>query len=388
MIDTIVLMLGSNEFEITDPDKFSPSAANLLGPPYPRLGKGAIFKCVQNPSAEDMKAGNYKPRLTLILRPCKITRQMVLNLKIEFSVPKFYKGNNFDELTDDDFGIICPLLTIRLGMMGVRVASDAIPKATVSAVHYSKNFVLHDHVRCRHVLDELKKMDAFARLDVTEKDYRNDGHLVKWHANSYEVCLYDKIKDLTQARTSPKRALEKDQHSQLAYLPALIDSQAQVLRLEVRLTKVKMKKLFAELEIKPDFTFQKIFSARLSQKILNHFWTKIVSRDGMQKVLKEDLSNPQLYLERLQSTYPALKPKDLMSVFGATLIMQQVGEGGFKAAFQGKQQKSVARLMKQAKTYQPSGSPRWMAAEQVAEQLLRFKPSNLKDLTGKAAVAC
>ena len=68
MIDTIVLTLPEGEFQVRDYDKFTPSARGLFEPPFYKLGKSGIIRCIQNPTAEDKRCGRYRPRLTLTKR--------------------------------------------------------------------------------------------------------------------------------------------------------------------------------------------------------------------------------------------------------------------------------------------------------------------------------
>lgn len=371
-------MLNTNEFEILEPEKFSPCATCIMQPPYPKLGKGYIFKCVQNPSRQDIKQGVYKPRLTLIQRPCRVTKQRIINLKIELSAPKFMQGNNFDELQDSDFELFCSLLSMKLTYMGIKTDKDFLANTVVSSVHYSKNFILEDHLRCRHVLDGLNKINSFPRLDASAKDYRNQGHMIKWHANSYEICLYDKVKDLQHARISEKRAIEKDQYSQLAHFDDLIENQAQVLRMEIRLSKIKMKQVFKELNIQKTLTLKNVFSTKISKQILTHYWGKITGQDDLLCLLQANIEDQQEYLDSLQTSYPDLKPKDLMAIMGTSLALQKIGEAGLRATFPQSQQRSVRRLVDQAKKHQPLGNPRWIATQQIEQKLLMFETTQLE----------
>ena len=101
MLDTIVLTLDQDQFELDEPERFSPSAQGLLVPPYYRLGARGHFSCKQNPTRTDLKAGRYLPRLTLSKR--WLRSSFALTLRIEFSAPKLIFGNNFDELRSRDF---------------------------------------------------------------------------------------------------------------------------------------------------------------------------------------------------------------------------------------------------------------------------------------------
>ena len=58
MIDTIVLILKNNEFEITAPELFNPNALLIFNKKY----KGLISK--QNPTTKELKHKIYKPHLT------------------------------------------------------------------------------------------------------------------------------------------------------------------------------------------------------------------------------------------------------------------------------------------------------------------------------------
>jgi hypothetical protein len=94
MIDTIILTLTQNQFTITDPNKFEPSALSFINNDK-QAPKG--LKCKQNPTSHELALGLYKPRLTLFSRLIPFSGYKTL-LKIEFSAPKLLLGNNFEEL--------------------------------------------------------------------------------------------------------------------------------------------------------------------------------------------------------------------------------------------------------------------------------------------------
>ena len=131
MIDTVVLILGSDIFSITNPDAFIPSAYWAL-PNAARAQPGTQSK--QNPSKKELLAGIYKPRLTLARRINLNGRSEVM-LKIELSLPKLFYGNNFDELRLKDFKPLVQKLVTMLESMGVRVAAADLAQADILAVH-------------------------------------------------------------------------------------------------------------------------------------------------------------------------------------------------------------------------------------------------------------
>src|SRR5437762_13708320 len=150
MLDTIVLTLDQHQFDVREPDRFSPSAQGLLTPPYFRLGARGYFSCVQNPTRADLEGGRYLPRLTLSKR--KIRAGFALTLRIEFSAPKLVLGNNFDELRSRDFEHVLAALHRSLGEMGIGIAEDTLRAARVSAIHYSKNIAFTDFTNCSMVM--------------------------------------------------------------------------------------------------------------------------------------------------------------------------------------------------------------------------------------------
>jgi hypothetical protein len=102
VIDTLALTLRRNMFQITDPDKFTPSA-----PWIEDYGKSMqSIKSKQNPTKKELLHGIYKPRLTLSY--CFTSaRTRELMLRIELSLPKLLYDNNFDELQYKDFKPSC-----------------------------------------------------------------------------------------------------------------------------------------------------------------------------------------------------------------------------------------------------------------------------------------
>src|SRR5579863_8182160 len=103
MIDTIVLLVTQDLFEITNPDLFTPSACWILNNNH--LLRGISSK--QNPTKKELAQAVYKPRLTLLRRPSTSSTPYYAKaskgkpttlLKIELSLPKLLFGNNFEEL--------------------------------------------------------------------------------------------------------------------------------------------------------------------------------------------------------------------------------------------------------------------------------------------------
>lgn len=267
MIDTVVLILAKDQFTITNPDAFTTSARWTFKD-YAAHG----MQSKQNPTARELKAGIYKPRLTL-RNGIDAHGVFTLTLKIELSLPKLLFGNNFQELRQKDFDAVTQKLVATLSVMGVTTNVEALEHAPVSAIHYGKNIQLTDGSTPYHFISKIKEANITLTRDTNQTDFRNEGHCYKWHCNAYEVLFYDKIKDLEKAKTSVKRAIEKDSAVQLHLFDALRKKKKfEVLRMEVRLNKrTKIKQLFEGLNIKSDLTLKSLFKPATAKKVLLHY---------------------------------------------------------------------------------------------------------------------
>jgi len=139
MVDTIVLLLTKNTFEISDPDMFEPSAR--WAQTTSRVVRDMLSK--QNPTKKELPAGIYKPRLTLSRRIGSKDKLEIM-LKVELSLPKLLFGNNFEELQHKDFVQLTRKLAETLETMGIIITPDGLAQAPVAAIHYSKNIPLTD----------------------------------------------------------------------------------------------------------------------------------------------------------------------------------------------------------------------------------------------------
>jgi len=154
-LDTIVLTLSKGMFVIYEPDRFEPSAKLILDEKSSLGGRG-YTPAKQNPTSRELKNGYYKPRLTLTNR-YNHTGRREASLKIELSLPKLLFGNNFDELTQNDFTPVVTLLKSRLREMGVLIFTQVIENASVSAIHYSKNIPLTDGTTPHYLISKIKE---------------------------------------------------------------------------------------------------------------------------------------------------------------------------------------------------------------------------------------
>ena len=164
MIDTIVLTLSQDTFQINDSDRFTPSYfAKATKDGSARINFSAVhgMRSKQGPTKKELLDGIYKPRLTLthrtslrLSRPwawqarpgaANIRNGVELILKIELSLPKLFYGNNFQELKGKDLLHLLQKLSSILNQMGVIVALEKLAKAPLeqklaAGMGYTSNF--------------------------------------------------------------------------------------------------------------------------------------------------------------------------------------------------------------------------------------------------------
>jgi hypothetical protein len=316
MIDTIVLSLTPEMYQINDPDKFKPSARWILTNQNKenRLHYRSITS-KQNATKKELLNGIYKPHLTLAYHR-NIQGIVEPLLKIELSLPKLLYGNNFNELQYKDFKTIINKLTTTLATMGVIVTAESLTIAPVLAIHYSKNIPLTDGSTPYHYINKIKEANVRFSLDTNQTDYRNEGHSYKWHCNAYEVVFYDKIKDLEKARQSSKRAIEKDNELQQHLFKSFITRhKLEFLRMEVRLNKrAKIKQLFKKLKIAADLTFKKLFKPAIAKKVLLHYLDEL--ERNRSPLLNCKAGDDKAFLMQLSFDNPSITPKQAMMMLG------------------------------------------------------------------------
>ncbi|MCC7436773.1 hypothetical protein IT402_02790 [Candidatus Nomurabacteria bacterium] len=319
-----------------DHGRFSPATENLFRPPYIKVTGKQPFKAVNNPTKKDKETYGYCPRVTLFKALRKGGFQIFLH--VEFSIPKLLYGNNFDEVCETDFGEICSKLSQALEVMGIKLIGGrkTIAEAGVSVVHYAKNIVLRNYDTPYRYLREFEKINVSMRLDVNKTDFRNEGHAVRYHGNKYEVIMYDKIKDLEQAGKSEKRAIEKDNYSQMTIFDLQpLKRPFEVLRLEVRFG--DKRKLKSELKkvgmVFGELNFTSLFSKQIAQKILLSTVTDIEAMSP-KLLLAEDATLEESFSD-LCINNPGNSLRKNLALLAMRELIKQIGVRKFREITKG-----------------------------------------------------
>jgi len=257
------------------------------------------------------------PRLTLYKRPLK--RGFSYTLAVEFSAPKLLFGNNFSELTDQDFKPLLAALATKLyELTGRRFAKQRLASAAISVWHPSKNIIL-DPTACQTVFSAIAKLDVSRMYDVQRTDFR-DGHALHIHCNSVDLVFYDKLSDLRKAKVSGKRAIEKDSLVQLGLLEAIKRPAFEVLRYELRLVgKASIKRTYPNFEA---WTFEDLFKARLCRDALLRRWQKLTASVDL---LALDVKQPYELLQNYLKENPKATPQAAMAATAGLLVANQAG---------------------------------------------------------------
>lgn len=365
MLDTIRLTLSKDMFWIMDKTYFQKETQNAIR---------GYFKLVQNPTKSELKNGIYKPRLTMTKR-FNTTGRHEATLAIEFSAPKLLYGNNFDELTENDFKLVVELLQSKLKEMGVGVFTSILENAPVSVIHYSKNIPLTDGTTPHYLISKIKEANISLALDVNQTDYRNDGHSYKWHSNSYEVAFYDKVKDLEMAKRTDKRAVENDSVIQLKLFEAFKKRKMfEVMRMEVRLNKrQKMGQLFRSLGIQSELTLKNLFSPVLAQQVLLYYLDELESK----RLPMLNYQTVKSYLVDLTISNPSFKFKKKVFLCGLKHLLESMPARELRAIGNYESERGWYRMMAEAKdvSLPPSKSPFTL----VRNHLMLFNPLKLVD---------
>lgn len=368
MIDTVKLILDKGMYAIMDKSRFERDTMNAAR---------GVYTMVQNPSKSTLLSGIYHPRLTLTHRFNSLGRSED-TLAIEFSVPKLLYGNNFDEVSGADFQKVIDTLKVRLKFMSVLVFEKVLTQAPVSSIHYSKNFVLTDGSIPYTYMKEIEKVNMTKRYDLDRTSFRNEGHGIKYHTNSFEVAFYDKLKDLEQAKISEKRSMEKDNGLQLNLFEELkTRSPFEVIRMEVRLNRrQKIRVVLKDLNFEGEPTFQTLYNQDLSQKVLMKYLSEI--EQGYPSLLYYQRRSSQAFLSDFLVSNPETKMDKAIKALGLKTVIDDVGLRGLREILRKYGNRSWYRLYKEARGIKMPQSFNCFSI--LKNQLEKFQPFRVASL--------
>lgn len=323
MLDTIILQIPFSEARISNPQRFTPIARNLLS-----VG-AAVYFWKNNATPTEKKQGIYRPRLTII------KRGGALFLKIEFSAPNILFGNNLDELEEADFPRVIELLRRGIEEMGVNLFSHELEGAPVISFHAGKNIILSGGYTADFVIGELYKVNIDKTFDLAKTIFENNGQSLQIYTNSHSFVVYDKIADMGKLKG---RAIDKDQTAkQMTIFDDLKsrDRRLEVVRFEVRLSKAaKMRAVLKSIgywEGNP--VFRDIFYKDLCQRLVMDYWDKFF---GSSLFIFSTETKPQNILRGILMSNPKMKAAKAIQLTGLKLLCKDdKGIRGLRATVEG-----------------------------------------------------
>lgn len=379
-IDTVTLLLKADQFVILDPAAFTQNANKVLDATPYDLGRGKYLSAVCNPAKKDSLAFGYLPYMTLYkgLRAGGLTA----GLRIQFSVPKLIKGNNFDEPDQADFNKACQRLLDGLAHFKIRVwgGIETLKNAPCQVVHYSKNFLLPNLMTSYGAVQEIQKCDVNAWKDISNDRYSNGGYGYKTHSKFHELAFYDKLVEYFNGKKG-KPNYDKDV-KQLAFdLFNDVDRKQlpEVLRMEVRFGNPKSLKRALEKARLPtdDISFKTIFRQDYSQKVLishleDHYtrYPKITSAS-----VKDELELfSDLYVQN-----PDRQISTIISAVGLYSLTTKAGMRDLKDIVGHKGSEAFLRFARRANGELKYQAEKPEVYEHLMTELKRFRPVHLAD---------
>lgn len=334
------------------------------------------FKATCNPTALSKKQGKYQPRLTYYQRP-RSSYRMEYELAIELSLPKLVFGNNYDELQDIEFAVVVKRLQDALKEMGIWLFTHQIEVMDVRAIHFSKNFVFTDYTSCSSILQMLRTADISKTYDVQDTNFRNGGYVFHVHTNSLDIAFYDKLADLRQAKTSDKRAVEKDNHVQLNMLDLLARQKPlSIMRYEVRLNgRKKVIDSLGSVGFSEPLSFKNVYSFELAKNVLEHHWQKFF--DNLPKLVL-DADEPDKLLANILMSGDVAGPVQAAARLGLAILVQGSEQRLLRTMFEERFGKHAWARIKPLLA--PADKVQYKSILNIGKALSQFEPTKIDDI--------
>jgi len=263
--------------------------------------------------------------------------------------------------------------------MGILIKDMDLIEAQVSTIHFSKNIVLTDYSTCSMVIKELAKINLTTRLDLDKTSFRNEGQVIHYHCNSYEIAIYDKIRDLEQTKVSEKRSIESDNLIQLNLFSDLKKIKPfEVLRVEIRLnTKNKIRQVLKSVDVNIELTFKNIFNPNISKKVINNFWQYIEKDISINSI---NIESPSNLLETIVSGNKDIKYSKALKLLSVIMIAQEVGFRTLRNILNlnGKKNDYWYSLLKELRELNFPKDQKFQTITEISKSIRNFEPLSLK----------
>ncbi len=382
MIDTIAFDLWSDCFQIVRPDLFIPKA-NILWEKPEDLWERHIFP----QSIFNGKQDKYYPRVSLYEYTQRAPRRICL--KVECSVSKLLKGENFFSIRSEVKEKFASVMEETLRVMGVETTAENILLAPANKLHIAYNMPVSVSVRI--ILDDFYRTLQRANMDIQKTDYRNGGEILHFHYDSYELAFYDKVADMERLQHCPKRAVCCDKYPEIpVYQQYLKDRQLNILRMELRMnTKEAIRKFWYPCveneETLKEIRIQKLsvgdcFNEQTIRNILVGEWEKLEQNVYRLPIFRRSITN--LY-EDIVRRNADVTDKKLYGLVPVAMMLASEGVVAVRQTLQKQYGKEKSkRMIKNALALKiPRYKPNYLV--EIDKALKKFAPLTPEILTKK-----
>ncbi len=257
MIDTIKIKISSFGYQVTNYSMFGTTERAMDSNPL------SFFK-YKNKLSKKETGDRYYPDVTIL------KQGFDYNLIVEFSAPTIVFGHSFNELTDEDLGLLLETLSGKLAEMGVCVNPSNLARADVIALHVAKNIVL-EKPRAQEIIRDLSRLAKPAGMDASRVRFANGGESLFFHAGTHEFVLYDKESDLKKFKN---RSIDR-------FKPAVNIPPMNILRIEARLLdRVKLNAVMKKIGRNQNPKFKNVFKRESCRLILLSYWRTLIASQG------------------------------------------------------------------------------------------------------------
>lgn len=301
MIDTVILeipIVGPTTQKLIDPATFenwTPNLGQVLNN-YPI--SAPVETAVLNPatSVKQKLLQGYQPRLT-VRKQMNSKGGFRWYMYIEFSVQKLLFGNNYQEVSDSDFSMVCSKLEAFLKGKGVNLPAKEVAGSICKTVHYAKNCIVsntHDAILGLHKADF--RANFGFRQNKRLDEYYGGGMGLNVYIQKRSLSFYDKNAELKQSIKSGDQPSLTTQDLQKM-------NRKQILRMEFRLEdKLQICKFLGVhgFEVDEQPKFSQVYGEKQAKTILRSelgrideswFWDSTVnSVQDVKRFMRKGLS--------------------------------------------------------------------------------------------------
>ena len=292
MIDTVILELNNNQFNLRNDNEFDGVITQW------QRGFVANTQYCKEYAEKQKKGENYFPKISLLRRKSKNV------LEIQVSLPKLIYGTNLFEINNRNKNDIYKNILTALDKVGVDVSVSDLKEAVVKKVDFSKNIELPDYFgNVRQVIKKLSCFNYKPRSNFTLRDYcdGSEGASLKFYNSSQGYAVYDKLSEIVgRGYTKVEKELTKSIKKQKL--------KRNIIRFELSLRKKQSLEMVLKRFIKDkqkNFTLDDILNKNLSRGILLETFDKIYNPVNVALVTLGEMGENKLdqYLKTKNLTF-------------------------------------------------------------------------------------